>query len=76
MFPLVNVLDECFLRANMDKINVLWSGNCIRYTITKMMVMMAKMVVRTIMVIVKIMMMAMVIIVASRDPNNHFNTLS
>jgi hypothetical protein len=34
------------------------------------------MVVRTIMVIVKIMMMAMVIIVASRDPNNHFNTLS
>jgi hypothetical protein len=27
VFPLVNVLDECFLHANMDKVNVLSPGN-------------------------------------------------
>ena len=37
--------------ANMDKVNVLWPGNCIRYTITRMMVMMTKIVVMVVVIV-------------------------
>ena len=40
--------------ANMDKVNVFWPGNSIRYMITKMMVMMTK-ILMMIMVMTEIM---------------------